>query len=116
MRNDPPETRYFAGKPVALMALGSGADGGGAWNVLNALHHSARALKGISVPTVVVIPNGAIDRETRVLRDDAVRARLGRMASELIDLAAKLRPSARADVAVATFEGGRDQPCDIGAD
>jgi FMN reductase len=112
MRNDPPATRYFAGKPVALVALGGGADGGGAWNVLNALHHSARALKGISVPTVVAIPNGAIDRETRTLQDDAVRARLAKMATELIDLARRLRPAAPADVAA--WERACEQASDLG--
>lgn len=86
MRDDPPETRYFAGKPVGLMALG-----GGAHNVINALHHSARALTGISAPTVVAIPNVAIDRETRRIAEGAVIARLAVMVREVIDLAARLR-------------------------
>ncbi|MGH2534969.1 MAG: NADPH-dependent FMN reductase [Thermomicrobiales bacterium] len=93
MRNDPPATRYFAGKPVGLMALGASAHGGGAWNVINALHHSARSLNGISVPTVVTIPNEAIDRETRTIRDDAIRARMQAMTTEVIDLARRLRRS-----------------------
>jgi FMN reductase len=86
MRDDSPETRYFAGKPVGLMARG-----GGAHNVINALHHASRSLNGISAPTVVAIPNDAIDRETRRIAEGAVIARLAVMVREVIDLAARLR-------------------------
>jgi FMN reductase len=82
---DPP---YFAGKPVALMALG----GGGAANVLNSLHHATRALNGLAIPTTVIAHSGAIrDGE---ISDDGVRRRVFRTVHELLDLAVRLRPEA----------------------
>jgi FMN reductase len=82
---DPP---YFAGKPVALMAIG----GGGAANVLNSLHHATRALNGLTIPTTVIAHGSAIrDGE---ISDEEVRRRLFRMVHELLDLAVRLRPAA----------------------
>ncbi len=80
--------RYLSGKPVALLALG----GGGAANVLNSLHHAARALNGLTIPTTVIASGSAI-REGEV-SDEAVRRRLHAMAHELLDLAVRLRPAA----------------------
>lgn len=105
MRTDPPATRYFAGKPVGLMALGASAHGGGAWNVINALHHAARSLNGISAPMIVTIPNEAIDRETRSIRDGAVRTRIQAMTAEVIELAIRLRRPAPAEVAAQDAAG-----------
>jgi FMN reductase len=82
---DPP---YFAGKPVALMALG----GGGAANVLNSLHHATRALNGLTISTTLTAHGGAI-REGEI-SDEPVRRRLFRMVHELLDLAVRLRPAA----------------------
>ncbi len=48
--------------------------GGACTNALNALHHAARALGGLSAPTVVVVPSEAIDPSTGELRDGAVWA------------------------------------------
>lgn len=81
------EPRYLGGKPVALLALG----GGGAANVLNSLHHAARALNALTIPTTVIASGRAI-QDGRVL-DDAVTQRLRAMASELIDLTIRLRPA-----------------------
>jgi FMN reductase len=83
--DDPP---YFAGKPVALMALG----GGGAANVLNSLLHATRALNGLTVPTTVIASSRAI-RDGEII-DEAVRPRLLRMVHELLDLTVRLRPAA----------------------
>lgn len=82
---DPP---YFAGKPVALMALG----GGGAANVLNSLHHATRALNGLTIPTTVIAHGSAI--RGGEISDEEVRRRLFRMVHELLDLAVRLRPVA----------------------
>ena len=81
--DDPP---YFAGKPVALMALG----GGGAANVLTSLQHATRALNGIAITTVVTAGGSAISGGA--ISDDMVRRRLGWMTGELLDLAVRLRP------------------------
>lgn len=81
------EPRYLGGKSVALLALG----GGGAANVLNSLHHAARALNGLTIPTTV-IASGSVIQEGRVI-DDAVTRRLRAMANELIELTVRLRPA-----------------------
>lgn len=78
---------YFGGKPVGLMALG----GAGATNVINSLQHATRALGGISPATVAIVPPAALDPATGRLRDEAVRARLTRLAAEVLDLARRLR-------------------------
>jgi FMN reductase len=82
--DDPPA---FGGKPVALMAVG----GHGAADAITGLHHATRALNGLSVPTVVTVPTAAIDPTTGDLRDDATRRRIDKMATELLDLGARLR-------------------------
>jgi FMN reductase len=89
--NDPDQT--FAGKPVALMACG-----GGAQNVITALFHTTRALQGIVIPTVVSVPNDAIDAETGRIRDDNVIGRLRAMTAQLSDLAQRLRRPAATHV------------------
>jgi len=82
------DPRYFGGKPVGLMGLG-----GGAPNVINALTHATRALNGLSVTTVVSVPNSTIDTATASIADEQVHARLTRMVGEVINLAKCLRPS-----------------------
>ncbi len=82
--DDPP---YLAGRPVGLVALG----GAGAANTITALHHAARALGGLTVPTVVVVPSKAVDLRAREVVDHAVRRRLAVMAGEVVDLACRLR-------------------------
>jgi FMN reductase len=76
---------YFAGKPVALMALGSG---GGA-NVLTSLEHATRALNGITIPTTVIASGRDIVAGEVI--DETVQRRLRWMVNELLDLAARLR-------------------------
>ena len=79
---------YLGGKPVGLLALG----GAGATNVINGLHHAARALQALSLPTTIIVPTAALDPATGGVRDDAVRQRLDRLARDVIDLARRLRP------------------------
>ena len=81
---DPP---YFGGKPVGLLALG-GASG---MNTINALYHATRALNGLAMPTLVVVPGGAVDPVARDVTDAGVRGRLAALAGETIDLAWRLR-------------------------
>lgn len=82
--------RYLGGKPVGLMALGGG-DGIGAANALNALHHAARALNGLAVPTHVAVPGRAVDPLAQAVTDPAVHARLATMVGEVLGLARRLR-------------------------
>jgi FMN reductase len=81
--DDPP---YLGGKVVGLTALG----GAGAIHVIDALHHAARALNGLSAPTVVTVPGSALHPETGELHDAAVEARLETMARQMIELTHKL--------------------------
>lgn len=80
--DDPP---YFGAKPVALMALG----GGSAANVLTALHHTTRALNGLTIPTGIVAGGSAI--VDGAVTDEGVLRRMRGMTAELLDLAARLR-------------------------
>src|SRR5687768_11426743 len=50
---------YFGGKPVGLLALG----GASAMNTINALYHATRALNGLAMPTLVIVPGGAVDSQ-----------------------------------------------------
>lgn len=86
-KDDPP---YLAGRPVGLMALG----GAGAANTITALHHAVRALGGLTVPTVVIVPSRAVDLPSREVIDHAVLRRLAVMAGEVVDLAQRLRSPA----------------------
>jgi FMN reductase len=82
------EPSYFGGKPVALMALGGGA------NVVTAMQHATRALNGIVIPTVVIAGgNAVLDGE---VTDESVQRRLGLMVEELLGLASRLRRPAAA--------------------
>jgi NAD(P)H-dependent FMN reductase len=83
----------FAGKPVALMGCG-----GGAQNVITALYHTTRALEGIVIPTVASVPNDAVDLDAGVVRDPNVVRRLRSMTEQLIDLAQRLRRPASAPI------------------
>lgn len=80
---------YFDGRPVALVAFG----GPSALNVVNALGHSVRGLRGMQVPTVVTAGWNAVDGETATFTDDAARTRADTMVGELIRLARLLRDS-----------------------
>ncbi len=80
---------YFDGRPIGLAAFG----GPSALNVINALGHSVRGLRGMQVPTVLTAGRNAIDGETATFADDATRARAEKMVGELILLARLLRDS-----------------------
>lgn len=80
---------YFDGRPVGLVAYG----GPSALNVVNALSHSVRGLRGMQVPTVVTAAWSSIDETSATFADDAVRGRASQMTGELIRLAGLLRES-----------------------
>jgi NAD(P)H-dependent FMN reductase len=84
------EPRYFAGKPVATMALG----GGGAANTLTGLQHAARGLNGLVIPTVVIAGTSAVSDGQ--IREEQVQIRLRWMVDELLELARRLRRPAPA--------------------
>jgi FMN reductase len=79
------EPRYFAGKPVGLMALG----GGGAANTLTSLQHAARGLNGLVIPRVVIAGTSAVSDGD--VADEQVRGRVRWMMEELLELAQRLR-------------------------
>ncbi len=78
---------YLQGKPVGLLALG----GPGAVNTINALHHSARGLNGLSVPTTAAVPGGGVDQAAGTVPDKTGLGRIQATVSEVIDLASRLR-------------------------
>lgn len=80
---------YFDGRPVGLVAYG----GPSALNVVNALSHSVRGLRGMQMPTVVTAAWSSIDETSETFADDAVRGRASQMTGELIRLAGLLRES-----------------------
>jgi FMN reductase len=81
------EAPYLHGKPVGLMAMG----GPGSMNTINALHHSARGLNGISVPIAATIPGNGVDEAHGVVTDQNGLTRMQATVTELIDLASRLR-------------------------
>jgi len=78
---------YLQGKPVGLLALG----GPGAVNTINALHHAARGLNGLSVPTTAAVPGGGVDQAAGTVTDKTGLGRIQATVSEVIDLASRLR-------------------------
>jgi FMN reductase len=81
------ENPYLQGKPVGLMALG----GPGSVNTINALHHSARGLNGLSVPITAAVSGSGVDPENQVVTDRTGLTRIQATVSELVDLASRLR-------------------------
>ena len=88
----------LGGRPMALMALGDG----GAANVLTSLYHASRGLRGLAIPTTVIVPPATVDAERVAIADERVRRRLAGMVEELIGLATRLQP---AEAAVAGSPG-----------
>ena len=80
---------YFDERPVGLVAFG----GPSALNVINALSHSVRGMRGIQAPTVLTAGRNAVDAGTAAFADDATHARAGKMVGEVIRLARLLRDS-----------------------
>lgn len=74
---------YFDGRPVGLVAYG----GLSSWNVINALSHSVRGMRGLQVPTVVTVGRAAMDDSFAHIADEATRKRPTQMAGEVIHFA-----------------------------
>jgi len=83
---------YLGGKPVAVMAFG----GMTAMGVLQALTHTVRGLKGITIPTHIAVPERAVNRETASIDDPKIIERLDLMVEELVSFSARLRMPHRA--------------------
>ena len=84
--------QFYFGLPIAMGILAyTAVPLFRAANVLTALHHAARALNGLTVPTVVAVPGAAIDVERRDVTDPGARNRLAVLVGETIDLAWRLR-------------------------
>lgn len=82
--NDTPA--YFGGKVVGLIGLG-----GGAHNVINSLHHAARALNGLVVPTVATVPGSALAPDADRFDDAGVARRVQQMIDQMLELARRLK-------------------------
>jgi FMN reductase len=80
-RNEPRGT--FAGRPVGLIAYG----GPSAINTINALHHSARGMGGLIVPTILTVSSGQLNDDRTRIADERVRQRAQTLMAELLDLA-----------------------------
>lgn len=83
---------YLGGKPVAVMAFG----GMTAMGVLQALTHTVRGLKGITIPTHIAVPERAVNRETATVNDPRIIERIDLMVEELVSFSARLRMPHRA--------------------
>ena len=90
------------------MALG----GPGSMNTINALHHSARGLNGISVPIVATIPGNGVDEANETVTDQNGLTRMRATVTELIDLVV---PAAPADLGAVggVGAGGVGYPVDV---
>ncbi len=74
---------YFDQRPVGLLAYGGPA----ALNVINALSHTVRGMRGLQVPTVVTVARGAMDESFMRIADEMTRTRASQMVSEIIHFA-----------------------------
>jgi FMN reductase len=73
----------FQQRPVGLVAYG----GPSALNVVNALSHAARSMRGFIVPTTVTVASTALDEQKQAIVDPTTYARVTAMVGELLDLA-----------------------------
>lgn len=84
---DTPSSSTFEGRPIGLVAYG----GPSSLNVVNALYHSVRGLRGIQVPTVVTVNGSQTGESGAGIADANTRKRAGTMVDELIKLASLQR-------------------------
>lgn len=83
------ENSYFNGRPVGLMAYGGPA----AQNVLTALYHAVRSMQALVVPTSVTVAKTALTEDGSDVADASTRARMERLATEVLELASLQRLS-----------------------
>lgn len=81
---------YFDQRPVGLLAYG----GPSAPNVINALSHSVRGMRGLQVPTVVTVGRAGMDPSFTNIADESTRKRATQMVSEVIHFARMQRLAA----------------------
>ncbi|MFD7659306.1 NADPH-dependent FMN reductase [Actinosynnema sp. NPDC059797] len=89
--DDPP---WLSGKSVALMTASSGQGAG--MQTITALDHACRAMRAVTVPTVVVATDEDFAR-TAALADDRFTARFERIVAELRRHAGTVRAEALVD-------------------
>jgi FMN reductase len=77
------ERVYFDQRPVGLLAYG----GPSALNVINALYHSVRGLRGMQVPTVLTVNGAAMNPEFSAFTDVSTLRRAETMIQELLTFA-----------------------------
>jgi FMN reductase len=77
---------YFAGRPVGIIALG-GANGA---PVLEMMTTTVFALKGLVMPTRVLVGHGVVQDDGSI-PDDQVTGRLDRLVTEVLEVATALR-------------------------
>jgi FMN reductase len=77
------ERTYFDRRPVGLLAYG----GPSALNVINALSHSVRGMRGLQTPTVLTVARAAMDESFTHIADETTRKRASQMVSEVIHFA-----------------------------
>jgi FMN reductase len=79
------EGTYFDGRPVGLAGFGGATTA----NVINALYHAARGMRGLVVPTTVAVTGNDLEMtgtDGRIV-GDAVLARGRAMVAEIVEIA-----------------------------
>jgi FMN reductase len=79
---------YFDSRPVGLVAYG----GPSAINVITALLHTTRGMRGLVVPTALTVSRDAMNPERTTIADEHTRQRATSLVSEVIDLARRSTP------------------------
>jgi FMN reductase len=86
----------FQQRPVGLVAYG----GPSALNVVNAVSHAARSMRGFIVPTTVTVASTALDEQKQAVVDATTQARISAMVGELLHLATLQKQAQRETVTV----------------
>jgi FMN reductase len=86
---------YFDNRPVGLVAYG----GPSAINVITALLHTTRSMRGLVVPTALTVSRDALNPDRTVIADEHTRQRATSLVSEVIELATLQRLSSPVSLA-----------------
>ncbi|MGC4106806.1 MAG: NADPH-dependent FMN reductase [Thermomicrobiales bacterium] len=93
---------YFDGRPVGLASFGGPTSA----NVINALYHAVRGMRGLVVPTTVAVTGNDLEMtgaEGRIV-SDGVLTRARSMVAEIIEIAELQRLRAAREVAAAAAD------------
>jgi FMN reductase len=86
---------YFDSRPVGLVAYG----GASAINVITALLHTTRGMRGLVVPTALTVSRDTLNPERTVIADELTRKRAMSLVTEVIELATLRRLSTHVPLA-----------------